>query len=144
MGRKIALDTNIFIYALEDEGSLGDNARKLFSSIKKHVPQVATSVLTIEEILVGVYKEGLEDKIPDYLGFVSANGLIEVIEIDNQIAMKAAFIRAEYSKKDKGLYRVRATDAIQIATGIIFGATEFYTADKRLPKQIGGLKILSI
>ena len=62
MESKIAIDTNIFIYSLEDEGNLGDLARSIFEVIKKEKPQVFTSVLTIEEVLVGVYRQGLEDK----------------------------------------------------------------------------------
>lgn len=144
MGRKIALDTNIFIYALEDNSELGDASRKLFRIISKKAPQVVTSVITIEEILVGVYKRNLMDRISEYLGFISGNGLIDVIDVDKQIAMKAAQIRAEFSKKEKGLYRVRASDAIQIATAIICRAEEFYTADKRLPKNIDNLRIVSL
>ena len=67
MESKIAIDTNIFIYALEDEGKLGDSSRSIFEVIKKEKPQVFTSVLTIEEVLVGVYRQGLEYKITAYL-----------------------------------------------------------------------------
>jgi len=133
MGSIIAIDTNIFIYALEDEGKLGDLSRRIFESIKKEKPQVFTSVLTIEEIMVGVYKLGLEDKITAYLEFISGEGLITVVEVTRQIAMLSAKIRANY--------KVRTPDAIQLATAILSSATEFITHDRKLPKKIEGLSI---
>ena len=133
MGSKIAIDTNIFIYALEDEGKLGNSARSIFEVIKKEKPQVFTSVLTIEEVLVGVYRQGLEDKITAYLEFISGEGLITVVEVTRQIAMLGAKIRAHYN--------VRTPDAIQLATGILSDSTQFITADRKLPKKIGNLAI---
>ena len=133
MGSKIGIDTNIFIYALEDEGKLGDLSRNIFEEIKKEKPQVFTSVITIEEIMVGVFKQGLEDKITAYLEFISGDGLITAVEVTKQIAMLGARIRADY--------KVRTPDAIQIATAILSDATEFITADKKLPKKIENLTI---
>lgn len=134
MGPKIALDTNIFIYALEDEGKLGNSARRLFTEIKRKKPQVFTSVLTIQEVFVGVYKEGLEDRIPNYLEFILGAGLITVVDVNREIVILAAKIRAEHKT-------IRTPDAIQLATAIYAGAREFITADRRLPKRINKLNI---
>lgn len=134
MGPKIALDTNIFIYALEGEGKLGDSARRFFAEIKRKKPQVFTSVLTIQEVFVGVYKEGLEEKIPSYLEFISGGGLITVVDMSREIAIISAKIRAEYKA-------IRTPDAIQLATAICVGAREFITADRQLPRKINGLNI---
>lgn len=140
MGSKIALDTNIFIYALEGKGELGNSARALFARIKRKNLQVFTSVLTIQEVFVGVYKEGLEDKIPNYLEFILGGGLITVVDVNREIAILAAKIRAEH-KNMHNIKNIRTPDAIQLATAIYAGAREFITADRQLPKKIDGLNI---
>lgn len=133
MGTVIALDTNVFIYALDDNPQFGEAARNVFTKIKQRAPQTCTSVLTIEEVFVGVYKYGFEDKIIPYLEFISGYGLITIIDVSRTIAMRAAKLRAEY--------KLRTPDAIQIATGLAFGAKSFITADKRLPKKIESLTV---
>jgi predicted nucleic acid-binding protein len=129
----IAIDTNIFIYALEDKGRLGDSARGIFRLIKREKPNVFTSVITIEEVLVGVYKEGLEEEIVSYLEFISGGGLITIVEVSKQVAMLSARIRAHY--------KIQTPDAIQLATGILSGASQFITADRRLPKKVDDITI---
>lgn len=114
-------------------GRLRQSSKRLFETIRKDNPQVFTSVLTIEEVLVGVYKEGLEYKILSYLEFISGGGLITVVEMTKQIAMLSAKIRAQYN--------VRTPDSIQLATAISSGASEFITADRRLPKKVEDLII---
>lgn len=131
---KIALDANIFIYALENTGLSGDKSRDLFAQIKKERPQVVTSVLTIQEVLVGAYKEGLKDKVTAYVEFISGGGFVTIVDFTREIAILSAQIRATHSQ-------IKTPDAIQLATAIHQDAGEFYTADKRLPKKIGKLRI---
>lgn len=133
MGVISAIDTNIFIYALEDDGELGKKARKLFATVLKKNSQVFTSVLTIQEVLVAVYKAGEKEKIPTYLEFISAGGLITIVNMDAEIALKAAELRANYN--------IKTADAIQLATALQVGATAFFTADKGLPRKIENMSL---
>jgi len=137
MGSKIALDSNIFIYAIENNEQLGDLARAFFEKIAVEKPQIVTSVLTIQEILVPTYREHLEEKIPTYLEFVTGGGANLVVDYTKPIALLAAQIRGDFPK-------VRTPDAIQIATAQFMECTEFITADKRLPQKIGKLKIKTL
>ncbi len=134
---KIALDSNIFIYALENTKELGDLSRGLLLEIKEQNHQPLTSVLTVQEVLVGVYKEGLSNKINEYLEFISGGGRIAVIDFNREVAVISARVRADYP-------HIKTPDAIQLATAINQGASRFYTADKKLPKKIGRLTIKSI
>ncbi|OGH48330.1 MAG: hypothetical protein A3G66_01555 [Candidatus Levybacteria bacterium RIFCSPLOWO2_12_FULL_39_17] len=134
---KIALDSNIFIYALENKKELGDLSRKLLAELKEQNHQLVTSVLTIQEVLVGVYKERLVNRINEYLEFISGEGRIAVIDFNREVAVISARIRADYPQ-------IKTPDAIQLATAINQGASRFYTADKKLPKKIGRLTIKSI
>jgi predicted nucleic acid-binding protein len=137
VGLKIALDSNIFIYALEDEGMLADKSRELLFRIKETSNHVFTSVLTIQEVLVGVYKEGLVNKVNSYLNFILNADNISIIDLSMDIAIKSAQIRAKF-------VQIRTPDAIHLATAISQKVDEFYTVDKRLPKKIENLRIVSI
>lgn len=129
----IFIDTNIFIYALEDEGRLGDLSRDFFKLVQAKSPRIYTSVITIQETLTGVYKAKQEDRILEYLEFVSGGGSIAVLEITKQIALIAARIRAQFN--------VSSPDALQIATAQDAKCNLFVTADRRLPPKADSLKI---
>lgn len=134
--KAVALDTNIFIYALKD-GFLSRAAKELFREIALKKPQVFISVIVIEEFFVRVYKQRAEKEIPNLLNFLTNNG--ETIPVDTtvEIALMAAKIRASPPS-------LRAPDAIHLATAIQSGARLFITADRRLPKKIGKLIIKSL
>lgn len=57
-GKTVYLDTNIFIYAVEQPGNMGHLAefiQTLFTSIDRCEIQAITSELTLAETLVGAY-----------------------------------------------------------------------------------------
>lgn len=134
--KTIALDTNIFIYALKD-GYLSETIRDLFKEIAYKKPQVFISVILIEEFFVRVYKQKAEKEIPNLLSFLTSNGNTAIINTTVQTALMAAKIRA-------GFPSLRAPDAIHLATAIESGAQLFITADRKLPKKVGKLTIKSL
>lgn len=130
MGIKYFLDTNIFIYAIEDSGILGEKARKILESKYKF----CTSVITIEEILTGLYKKKAENKVISYIEFISGTKNVEVITIGKQVAILAARLCSQYNLK--------TPDALQLASAIISEADYFVTADRKIPKTIENLKVM--
>src|SRR3989338_247889 len=132
---EIALDTNIFILAYDKKTPKGDIARKLLQKNKESNTRIFISVIVIEEFLVRIYKQELEKDILKYEDFITAGGFITVVEVNRQIARTAAKLRAEYSS-------LRTPDAIHLATAIVSGAKLFITTDKRIPKNIKGLKVI--
>ncbi len=133
----VALDTNIFILAYNKKSPSGEKAQGLLDKILHSGDQIFISVLVFEEFLVKIYKKGLEKNLADYENFLTAGGLITVVDVTRQIARAAAKIRADYPS-------VRAPDAIHLASAIDSNAKIFYTTDKRLPKKIGKLEIVSL
>ncbi len=133
MGKRVAIDTNIFIYAIEDQTVLGRKARQVLDQVKLQKIEAFTSVLTIEEIMVKVFKEGGEAKIPLYLEYISGAGLITIREITKTVALQAAKLRAKYN--------LRTPDALQLATAIVCKVDTFITADKHFPKNIIEIRI---
>ncbi len=133
----IALDSNIFIRALDDPGPLGEKSRTFLKDLRETTPTVFISVMILEEFFVKVYKTGREKDLDSILDFIILGGLAQLVDVNKQIALLAAKIRAQYN--------IKAPDAIHLASAIESGAKVFITTDRRLPKKIGKLivKILS-
>jgi len=130
------LDTNIFIYALENTGPLGVKAQELFLEIKSHKLHAFTSVLTVHEILTGTFKRNLEEKTPLYLQFLSGGGLIKIFDISTETAILSAKIRAQYGFK--------TPDCIQLAVATEHHAKVFLTHDRHLGTKVGEMVIKSL
>lgn len=132
----LVLDTNILISAINKSASYSTNSIKLLNKIREVNPKVFISTIAFEEFFVQIYKKKLEKDIPYFEDFIAGGGLFTVVDVNRQIAIRAAKIRAEYN--------LRAPDAIHLSTGLEVGAKLFLTADKRFPKKIDSLKIETI
>lgn len=133
----LALDTNVFIYALKEKSQFNQVANVLLEQIRERRPKVFISVLVLEEIFIRIFRENSEEKIPYYLGLLTAGGIISIVDVSRQVAIKAAQIRANYRS-------LRTPDAIHLATAIESKAKFFVTADRRLPKKIEKLQIITV
>ena len=130
----LSLDTNIFIYALQENSPQAISAQLLLQHIEIHKPTVTISVLVMLEFLIGVYKKQLEKELVMYEEFLTANGLFSVINITPDVARIAASIRANHQS-------MRTPDALHIACASVSGATAFVTEDNRLPHKVAGVQI---
>lgn len=130
----IGLDTNIFISAFNKGDVLGKKAIELLDEIKQNSPRVYISVLVFQEFLVKIFAGGLEKDAALYEDFITAGGFFTPVDVDREIARKAAKIRAEYPN-------VRTPDAIHLATALSAGVKTFFTFEKKLPKKISNLQI---
>lgn len=129
----IALDSNIFIRALDDPGPLGEKSRTFLEKLKRFPSRVFISVMVLEEFFVKVYKQQREKDLEDILDFITLDGLVHLIEVNKNIALLAAKIRAQNN--------IKAPDAIHLASAIESGAKVFITTDKRLPRKVGKLNV---
>lgn len=132
--KKIALDTNCFIYYLEAAPAATILREDVFSPLEQGRFQAVTSTLTLAEVLVKPKSLGREDICMEYVMLLSSYPNLAIIPFTLPIAVRCAEIRAEY--------RVRTPDAIQLATAIESQATLFLTNDLNLPRQISQLTIL--
>ena len=133
----IALDSNIFIRALDDHGPLGEKSRTFLKELRETTPTVFISVMVLEEFFVKVYKTGREKDFDSILDFITLGGLAQLVDVNKQIALLTAKIRADY--------HIKAPDALHLASAIDVVAKIFITTDRRLPRKIGKLtvKVLS-
>lgn len=129
-----ALDTNIFICALNNKDLRQEESLKILEQIKEKGLEVSISVLVLEEFFIRVYKQKQEQKIINLLDFITMGGVVSVLDVNQQLALQAARLRAEYPS-------LRTPDAIHLASAIESGARVFITTDKRLPRKIGKLTV---
>ena len=136
--KKVFVDTAPFIYFIEKD----ENNPQYFEKVKKFFmngygsnKEFVTSVITMEEYFVFPYRNKLYSFIDMFNKLVQTTDM-EIVEINQEIAKKAAQIRAEY----KGF---KAMDAIQLATACITGCDLFLTDDKQL-RQFKELKCITV
>ena len=129
----IAIDSNIFIRALDDPGHLGEKSRIFLKNLTQTTDKAFISVMVLEEFFVRVYKEKRDKEMTRIMNLLTLGEFISLVDINTQIALLAAEIRADYN--------IKAPDAIHLASAIESGAKTFITTDKRLPRKIGKLTI---
>lgn len=135
--QSLALDTNIFISASNEKSPKNEQTRSLLEQIQNIAPQVFISVVLLEEFFVKIYKQKQEKNVEAILDFITIRGLCNIVNVNREIALTAAKLRAQYPS-------LRAPDAIHLASAIESKAKVFFTTDKGLPKKIGKLEIKTI
>lgn len=118
---KLFWDTNLFIYLWERKSFVSE-IEELRSFIKSGEHSLATSSLTLAEILVQPMKMGRTDLIAQYRRALSA---LEIVSFDLKAAGTFARIRADFPS-------IRPPDAIQLACASNCRSDLFLTNDERL------------
>lgn len=119
--RRIALDTNIFIYLLEENPRYLGMTDLVFSRIEQSGCVAVTSTITMTELLVPAYREGDAQRVATFYGLLATYPNLEWMAPDLETADLAAQVRGEH-----GLH---TPDALQVATALRFGATAFVSND---------------
>lgn len=124
---RVFVDTAPIIYYLENSALYMKAIKKFFTKCLEENIQIVTSAITVEEYLVYPYSSGKMDFANNFKRFLEYMN-IEVVDIDSEIAEKAAKIRGQYKN-------FKAMDALQIATAIVIGCDMFFTNDKQLRQE---------
>ncbi len=122
--QRIGLDTNIFIYFLEDHPRYGTWCASLFNLIERGQNTAITSTVTLLELLVQPYREQKDELAQKIFALTSTYPKIEWIPLTMNLADRAAELRAQY--------RLSTPDAIQLATAISHKTERFYGNDRGL------------
>jgi predicted nucleic acid-binding protein len=123
---RIFLDSNLFIYQLEDLGPRGEQANCIFERLSHRKDTILTSTLTLGEVLVKPIRTGnraMEIKYRELLREPEVN----VLSFDRAAGEAFARIRRERT--------IKAPDAIQLATAAAAGCDMFITNDDRLSEE---------
>lgn len=136
--KRVFVDTAPFIYFIEKDNNNPQYYEKVkcfFKDGYDNDKEFVSSVITIEEYFVFPYRNKKYSFIDMFNRLIVTTGM-EIVEINQGIAMKAAQIRAEY----KGF---KAMDALQLATACLTGCDLFLTNDKRL-RQFTEIKCITV
>lgn len=136
--KKVFVDTAPFIYFIEgDDHNLQyhEMAKDFFKYGYDNDKEFVTSVITMEEYFVFPYRNSDYSFIEMFNRLVATTNM-EIVEINQEIAKKAAQIRAEY----KGF---KAMDALQLAVACLLKCDLFLTNDKQL-RQFKEIKCVTI
>ncbi|WP_330203781.1 type II toxin-antitoxin system VapC family toxin [Cyanobacterium sp. Dongsha4] len=123
-GKKIYLDTNIFIYAVEGYEEYLEHLDLLFNYLEHGLLQAITSELSLSEVLV---KPMIDENIHlqnIYQDMIQTSSSLEVINIDRKILIESANIRSKT--------KIKLPDSIHGATAIFNNCSDFLTNDKQL------------
>ncbi|WP_279388783.1 type II toxin-antitoxin system VapC family toxin [Hydrogenispora ethanolica] len=127
------MDTNCFIYHIEQNPRYIGGTRELFNAVEHGRNFGITSVLVLTEVLTHTFRQGNEVLAGKYRLLLKRFPNLTLVEVGDRVAELSAKIRAEYGLK--------VPDAIFVATGILNQADFFVTNDKQL-KIVNKPKVL--
>ena len=122
--KTVFLDTMIFIYFFEAQKGREKELRNLFTAIESGQIAAFTSLITLTEVLVKPYKLKVFSLVDEYLRFFNEFPHLSLISSSQEIAMRAAQLRASRNFK--------TPDAMQLASALAVNARGFITRDKQL------------
>ena len=122
-GKKAFLDTNLFIYLIEENELYLNKVHNMLQFLEHNGYEIITSTLTLGEILTKPYKDNRLDLVEQYKAFFSD---MELIELNSEIASLFANIRAKYN--------IKTPNAVQLASAIYGNTDLFVTNDDRLSR----------
>jgi len=120
----VFLDTAPLIYYIEENYQYSQILDKLFSANSKGKFLFRTSVITLLEVLVQPMRENEHQLVEQYQSILCNSPTINILELNIEIAKRAAGFRAKYGLK--------TPDSIQVATAVYTSADYFLTNDIRL------------
>jgi predicted nucleic acid-binding protein len=124
---RVFLDTNIFIYLIEDEGEFGRKAMELVERLTTRRDLVYTSTLTLGEVLTQPLSQGdlrLAELYEEKLGSPG----VHLLDFDRVAARNYARIRLDRS--------IKAPDAMQLSMAAAARCDLFVTNDERLSRKV--------
>jgi predicted nucleic acid-binding protein len=131
----VALDTQVFIYFIEEERRFLPLVKPLFEAIDRGDLVGVTSGLSLMEVLVVPYRSGSFALADRYESLLTNSRGLRFIEVDRYLLKAAAQLRATF--------KLKPPDAIQVAAALVGDCKSFLTNDRRIP-AIPSLKILQL
>lgn len=122
----IALDTGPWILWIEQNQAFLPVVEPIFRAIEEGRATAVTSVMTVLEVLTGAKRRKDDVLVRRYESLFTESAGVVVLDIDMDIARRAAELRAKYG--------VRTADAIHLATALAAGASAFVTTGRRLAR----------
>lgn len=132
---RVAVDTAIFIYLIEEHRRFLPEILPLFQEADRGQRELITSALTLLEVMVVPYRAGNRPLAERYEALLTRSRGIRLVELSHDQLRAAAQLRAATG--------VKTPDALQLVAAIGAGCTTFLTNDRRLP-PVPGLRVLEL
>jgi predicted nucleic acid-binding protein len=123
---RAGLDSVLFIYFVEANAAFLPRVDPIFAAVEHGQLVGITSVVTLCETLTVPFRDGDGHLVNRYRDFVAKSEGIAVHNVNEDISIIAARLRAAH--------KLRTPDAIQVATAIVSGCDAFITNDKDLKR----------
>jgi len=133
--RRIALDTALFIYFIEEHPSFLPVVEPIFHAIDSGRLEGFTCALTLPETLVIPYRKKDDALAARYETLLTRSRGLRLVEVDRACLRRAARLRASH--------RIRTPDAIQLAAALSREIPLFLTHDRDLP-AVPGIEIVQL
>jgi predicted nucleic acid-binding protein len=124
-GNKVYLDTNIFIYVLNDTPNLAQPCLALLQACADRQVLGLTGDATLAELLVKPLQHNNAAAVAAVRALLVEDGAITLLSHDRHCFERAAHLRAAHGLK--------MVDALHLATAMQAGAACFITNDQRFP-----------
>ena len=136
-GGTVYLDTNVFVYFVEDIAPHAGSARELFENADAGNVTLFTSILTLAELLVQPLRAGHVELAGIYRRLLlEPRAGLRVVALDASILEGAAGLRA-------GSASLRLPDALHLATARDTGCNAVVTNDARWKRAAAGVVLMS-
>lgn len=124
LGRRVYLDTNLYIYLFEGIAAYRELMVELTAEIDRRDIAVVASELIFVELLPRPLREGRRDLVADYLELMQRTPRITLAPADRRVILRAVELRADRE--------LRSMDALHLATALVHDCETFLTNDQRL------------
>lgn len=121
---KVGLDSNLFIYLIDDVPPWADRVAELLTAVDAGAASAVMSAIGLTEILSGPARDGDLGRLERNHDDIRAISGLTIVPLTPDVAADAAVIR--------GVRAVTLPDAIHLASARAAGATAFVTNDRRL------------
>jgi predicted nucleic acid-binding protein len=132
-GRRVYLDTNVFIYALNGFPAYAPALAELFNTIEAGGVSAVTSELTLAELLIVPFRRGSIEEERRCRMILRPRPYLSLFPVSTSVLEAMARLRA-------GQAAMRTPDAIHAATAQLAECEVFLTNDHRL-KAVAGLRV---
>jgi predicted nucleic acid-binding protein len=115
------LDSNILIYLVEGNASIGERVLAAFREIENNEITLFTSEITLTECLNGAYSVGSEPLAQKYLELLGAEEFITLVPVDSDVCIEAARLGAAH--------RLKTVDSLHLASATLAGCQALLSND---------------
>ena len=124
LGRRLYLDTNLYIYLLEGIEPYRQRMADLTAEIDRQDITVIASELIFTELLPRPLRDGRRHLVERYLDLLQRTPRITLVPVDRRVILCAVHLRADFG--------LRSMDALHVATALEHACETFLTNDQRI------------